>query len=171
MQYARAAEMLVNPLPKPLPTPRPALTLVVDRVGPLPFVAPNPDRGVGPRLAPAACEVLVVDDDPSILATVSEILKDEGIRVATATNGREALQILERVKPWVVLLDMRMPIMDGWTFARAARDRGVEVPILVMTAAQDARGWAAEINADGYLAKPFDLGDLLDAVERFRRDT
>jgi CheY-like chemotaxis protein len=171
MSYARAAVMLVNPLPKPFPSPRPPLTLVVDRVGPLPFVAPTPNRGTGPRLDPATCEVLVVDDDPSILATVSEILKDEGIQVVTATNGQEALQILERVKPWVVLLDMRMPVMDGWTFARVARDRGEEVPILVMTAAQDARRWAAEINADGYLSKPFDLGDLLDAVERFRRDS
>ena len=63
---------------------------------------------------------------------------------------------------------MRMPVMDGWGFARALRERGIKLPILVMTAAQDARRWAQEIDAEGYLAKPFDLLDLLSAVERLQ---
>jgi CheY-like chemotaxis protein len=61
---------------------------------------------------------------------------------------------------------MRMPTLDGWGFARALRARGFQVPILVMTAAQDARRWAREIDAEGFVAKPFDLLDLLDAVGR-----
>jgi CheY-like chemotaxis protein len=63
-----------------------------------------------------------------------------------------------------VLLDMRMPILDGWDFASALRERGIILPILVMTAAQDARRWAQEIGAAGYVSKPFELLDLLTAV-------
>jgi CheY-like chemotaxis protein len=110
--------------------------------------------------------ILVVDDDPSIRTTVSEILAMEGYPVETAADGAEALQAVERAQPALVLLDMRMPVMDGWGFARALRDRGLHLPILVMTAAQNARRWAEEIGADGYLAKPFDLLDLLNAVEQ-----
>ena len=111
--------------------------------------------------------ILVIDDDPAIRATVAEILVSEGYAVATATNGADGLQSLDRINPALVLLDMRMPILDGWGFARALQSRGVRVPILVMTAAQDARRWAHEINAQGFVAKPFDLPDLLDAVGRF----
>ena len=110
--------------------------------------------------------ILVVDDDPSILEVVSEILSDEGYDVATASNGAEALDTVERSSPSLVLLDMRMPVLDGWGFARTLKDRQIQLPILVMTAAQDASRWADEIGAAGYLAKPFDLPALLDAVER-----
>jgi CheY-like chemotaxis protein len=110
--------------------------------------------------------VLVVDDDPSILRTVAEILAFEEFPVATATNGAEALQVLERSKPWLVLLDMRMPVMDGWGFMREIRARGLTLPILVMTAAQDARSWAEEVLAAGYLSKPFDMDELLTAIEQ-----
>lgn len=112
--------------------------------------------------------ILVVDDDPSILATVSEILDLEGYPVQTAVNGAEALRVVERMPPSLVLLDMRMPVMDGWDFAGALRQRGLHPPILVMTAAQNAARWAAEIGAAGYVAKPFELDDLLTAVERLR---
>jgi CheY-like chemotaxis protein len=111
--------------------------------------------------------ILIVDDDPSILSTVSDILEFEGYPVATATNGAEALDALDKVHPGLILLDMRMPVLDGWGFARELKDRGVVLPILVMTAAQDASRWAQEIGADGYLAKPFQLMELLTAVQRY----
>lgn len=116
-----------------------------------------------------AAPILVVDDDPAILATIEEILDLEGYPVVTAGNGADALALVERVRPALVLLDMRMPVLDGWGFAREVRARGLDVPILVMTAAQNAQRWAAEIGADGYVAKPFDLFELLDAVGRLRR--
>ncbi len=112
--------------------------------------------------------ILVVDDDQTILKTVADILGLEGYPVTTASNGVEALQVVERTRPSLVLLDMRMPLLDGWGFARQLRARGLSTPILVMTAAQDAGVWAREIGADGYLAKPFDLTDLLDAVASLR---
>ena len=114
--------------------------------------------------------VLVVDDDPAIVSTVETVLRDEGYNVSTASNGRQALTELERNLPSLVLLDMRMPVMDGWAFAAEVRERGVEVPIVVMTAAQDARRWANEIAADGFVAKPFDIDDLLEMVSAHRRE-
>jgi CheY-like chemotaxis protein len=112
--------------------------------------------------------ILVVDDDPTILATVSETLDMEGYNVVTATNGAEALEAVERADPAVVLLDMRMPVLDGWGFLRVARDRGLKLNVVVMTAAADARRWAAEVGAQGVLPKPFELDDLLATVERMR---
>jgi DNA-binding response OmpR family regulator len=113
--------------------------------------------------------ILVVDDDPGIRQTVREILDLEGYPVETAADGAEALRAVERRQPSLVLLDMRRPQLDGWGFARAVRERGLTLPILVMTAAENARRWAEEIGADGYLAKPFELDELLLAIERVRR--
>lgn len=110
--------------------------------------------------------ILVADDDRAILATISEILAMEGYAVVTARNGAETLRQIEEARPALLLLDMRMPGLNGWDVARTLRERGIVVPVLVMTAAQDARRWAEQIGADGYLAKPFDLDDLLTAVER-----
>src|SRR6186997_2331894 len=107
--------------------------------------------------------ILVVDDDPAIRQTVAAILNLEGYPVESASNGEEALRMLERVHPAVVLLDMRMPVLDGWGFMRELKRRTLQPPVLVMTAARDARHWATEIGAQGHLSKPFDLEDLLDA--------
>jgi CheY-like chemotaxis protein len=114
--------------------------------------------------------ILVVDDDPSILAVVSEVLDLEGYPVRTAKDGAEALAVVAQEPLSLVLLDMRMPVLDGWGFVRALRQQEIALPIVVMTAAQDARGWAEEIQAQGYLAKPFELLDLLAAVERLRAE-
>ncbi|MBI3970836.1 MAG: response regulator [Chloroflexi bacterium] len=73
---------------------------------------------------------------------------------------------LDHIRPLLVLLDMRMPVLDGWGFARRLRERGMDLPIVVMTAAQDAKCWAQEIGAAGYVPKPFELPDLINAVER-----
>jgi two-component system, response regulator, stage 0 sporulation protein F len=110
--------------------------------------------------------ILVVDDDPDILQTVVDILADEGYAVVSASNGAEALDMLARVSPAVIVLDMRMPVMDGWQFVQALPPSQRATPIIVMTAAQDARQWAREVGAAGYVAKPFDLLELLDMVAR-----
>src|SRR5688500_90776 len=113
--------------------------------------------------------VLVVDDDTSILDTVSSILTGEGYYVVSAATGEEALEAVARKQPALMLLDMRMPVMDGWAVARALRERGIKVPIVVMTAAESAKRWADEVGAEGFLAKPFGLDDLLATVARFRK--
>jgi DNA-binding response OmpR family regulator len=111
--------------------------------------------------------VLVVEDDPDLLSLVEMILVDAGYRVRTARDGRAALARVGEEMPGLVLLDMRMPVMNGWEFAREFRARHDRAaPIVVVTAAENARARAEEIDADGFLAKPFDLADVLSAVER-----
>ena len=131
-----------------------------------------PPRGgaAGPRAGGDGHQstVLVVDDDTSILDTVSSILSGEGYDVVSAATGQEALAAVARKQPLLILLDMRMPVMDGWAVARALREQGISVPIVVMTAAESAKRWADEVGAEGYLAKPFGLDELLSTVERFR---
>ena len=115
--------------------------------------------------------ILVVDDEPTIRSLVAQVLEWEGYPVVTATNGAEALEIIESAakRPLLVLLDMRMPVLDGWGFMRAVAERGLKLSVVVMTAAADARRWAREVGAIDVLAKPFELDELLAAVQRFRK--
>jgi CheY-like chemotaxis protein len=112
--------------------------------------------------------VLVVDDDKDIVYSIDMALSDEGYEVLTAADGAEALTVLQQRVPKVILLDMRMPVMDGWQFARAYRRRpGSHAPIVVVTAARDAAERAAEIEAEDVLPKPFRIDDLLQMVGRY----
>jgi CheY-like chemotaxis protein len=118
----------------------------------------------------ASEHVLIVEDQPEIRELVSIVLEGEGYRVTTADNGADALDHVAREPVDVVLLDMRMPVMDGWAFAKAYRKRpGPHAPIVVLTAAQDAAGRAAQIQADDYLGKPFNVDDLIKIVARHAR--
>ena len=111
--------------------------------------------------------MLVVDDDADIRDFMELGLRDAGYRVLSAHNGSAALDVLSSDASDLILLDMRMPVMDGWAFARAYRERPLpRAPIVVVSAAVDAARRAAEIGADGYLAKPFDLKELTEAVRR-----
>jgi two-component system, chemotaxis family, chemotaxis protein CheY len=111
--------------------------------------------------------VLVVDDDAAIRDAVRDVLESEGIAVETATDGADALEKVSHHRPRLVLLDMRMPVLDGWAFASVLRERGVTLPVVVMTAAADASRWAEEIGAIGVVAKPFGVAELVNAVRRF----
>ncbi len=127
-----------------------------------------PDHGESGQQPVSGTPVLIVEDDPTLLAAVKDVLAWEGYPVVTATNGAEALEVVAQQAVSLVILDMRMPVMDGWAFAAALRQREIDLPLLVMTAAPNAQQWAEEIGASGHLAKPFDLDDLLDAVSRYR---
>lgn len=110
-------------------------------------------------------EILVVDDDVEIREMLQMALADEGYDVLCASDGAAALALLDQHSPSVILLDMRMPVMDGWAFARAYAARpGPHAPILVMTAAVDAARWAREVGASASVPKPFDLNRLIEAV-------
>jgi CheY-like chemotaxis protein len=81
--------------------------------------------------------VLVVDDDPLIRDTITEILEESGYRVATAAHGKDALNLLQQgPRPDAIILDLMMPVMDGWQFLDAkARDEAIRaVPVLIHTA-------------------------------------
>ena len=112
--------------------------------------------------------ILVVDDDVTIAMTIESVLIEEGYTVVIAHNGKEALEFAEESPPAVILLDMKMPVMDGWAFASAYRQQDKpHAPIIVMTAAHDSRQRASEIAADGFIPKPFDLDELLALINRY----
>jgi two-component system, chemotaxis family, chemotaxis protein CheY len=143
-------------------------------MGPVYAHRPTTERGalrmstVDPKhRSKSPCSVLIVDDDPAIRETLAMLLDSEGYRVQTATNGQEALDQVAQETPALVLLDMQLPIMDGWEFARAVSPkRNGGLRILVMTAGAHAFQAAVATQADGYLAKPFDLANLLAEVHR-----
>lgn len=110
--------------------------------------------------------VLVIDDERPIRDLVSSLLMEEGWPVRAYSNALAALQDITSgaVRPDVILLDMRMPGMDGPQFAEALRAYSSAIPIVVMTAARDARQWAEAIGAAGYLPKPFDIEWVIDTV-------
>ncbi len=109
--------------------------------------------------------VLIVEDDADMQEVMALTLEGAGYHVTRASNGQEALDAVERSLPDVILLDMRMPVMDGWTFAARFHQRhGFRVPIVVCTAAEDAPRRAREVQAAGVLSKPFELDDLLYTI-------
>jgi two-component system, chemotaxis family, chemotaxis protein CheY len=109
--------------------------------------------------------ILVVEDDQEIRDFLALVLEGEGYAVRTAPNGAVALDLLRQQAADLILLDMRMPVMDGWAFVPAYRDQpGPHAPIVVLTAARDAQQTAREVEADAHLGKPFNLDDLLAVV-------
>jgi len=112
--------------------------------------------------------VLVVDDDPAIREFVGQALEDEGYEVRLAVNGQDALTTLFEWQANLIVLDLMMPTMDGWTF----RDRQREVaslagiPVIVMSAARNLVGQTDRLAANAILPKPFDLDTLLMETER-----
>jgi DNA-binding response OmpR family regulator len=110
-------------------------------------------------------EVLVVDDDPWIRAVVVNSLRLEGYAVREAADGRQALEKIDEHEPCLILLDMQMPELDGWGLVRELKRRGLNLSIVVMTAGTDAAQAAQDVEAMGFVGKPFALRDLLAKVE------
>lgn len=110
--------------------------------------------------------ILLVDDEASILHVLTEVLRDEGYTVASCSGGAMALEALRSAAspPDLIILDMRMPGMDGWQLAAELRSREIESPLLVMTAGSQARQAASDIGAAGYLGKPFDIDQFIGSV-------
>jgi CheY-like chemotaxis protein len=111
--------------------------------------------------------ILVVDDDPDLREFLRLMLTSMGFDVTSAANGREALDDMEGHDPDLILLDMKMPVMDGWEFCRALEGRDARPPVVVLTAAPDPAGRAAEVHAEGWLGKPFEYADLEAIVRKF----
>lgn len=118
-----------------------------------------------------ARSILVVDDSEEIRDIVVETLIDEGYAVACAGNGAVALAMLERTNPVLVLLDLNMPILDGWGFARCLAARPMHIPIVIVTATENIALHAEAMGAAGYIRKPFALDELLGMVARVYRTT
>ena len=117
--------------------------------------------------------ILVVDDDTNILAIIEMYLKKEGYTVATCTRGDTAIDAFRSVKPTLVLLDVMLPGMDGWTVLEKLRSEST-VPVIMLTAKGDTldRIQGLELGADDYIPKPFNPLELVARVKaQIRRYT
>jgi two-component system, chemotaxis family, chemotaxis protein CheY len=108
--------------------------------------------------------VLVVDDDADIRALLVGVLTDEGYHAESAPNGKDALAILDRWRADAIILDLMMPVMDGWTFVERLREAGREIPIVILSAAGELGRHAARIGAADAIAKPFDIDTFLPRI-------
>jgi len=114
--------------------------------------------------------ILVVDDDPSILKFVSANLTARGYAVTTASNGAQALDIIDREMPDLIILDIMMPRVDGLTLCQRVREFS-SVPIIILSAREheDQKVQALDLGADDYLTKPFGVRELLARVRAVLR--
>src|SRR3972149_1065256 len=114
--------------------------------------------------------VLVVDDEARLVDLVRAYLSQPGYRVASAPNGREALFVARQEKPDLIVLDLMMPEMDGYTFLQHHR-RERNTPVIVLTARddQDDKVVGLELGADDYLTKPFRPRELLARIRAVLR--
>jgi DNA-binding response OmpR family regulator len=112
--------------------------------------------------------ILVVDDDPQVRQWIQDVLEGEGLEVATAAEGRQALDVAARRQPALVVLDVTLPGgLHGADVGKGLRAAlGSHIPILVITADGRAAEKAAQVRAFAYLQKPFTMDELLAAVRR-----
>ena len=117
-------------------------------------------------------KILVADDERDLLNTVRAYLEDAGFQVLVVTNGRDAITAVRHDKPDLVILDLMMPVMDGWETARHIRREGA-IPIIMLTARVDDADKIAglEMGADDYITKPFSPRELVARVRAVLRRT
>jgi CheY-like chemotaxis protein len=121
-------------------------------------------------MSPPRREVFVIDDDLDILEAMTFVLEDAGYHVLTATNGAEALERLRaHVAPNLILLDLMMPIMNGWQFLaeQSSDPKLAGIPVVLVTGAGQASQRARSLGVAGYLEKPVDIGQLLSTTRRY----
>ena len=121
--------------------------------------------------AETRARILLVDDDAEILEATSQVLREWGYAVDEARDGITALSLLRGARPDLMLVDLMMPGMDGWTLIERVRQEQVAqgVPIVVFSADRDTREKARSLKADAYLRKPFELEELQAVMERLVR--
>ncbi|MFL5291936.1 MAG: ATP-binding protein [Myxococcales bacterium] len=121
-----------------------------------------------PALEPGRARILVVDDDRAMLDATSSVLRDWGYAVDEAGDGETALRLLRAAKPDLMLVDLMMPVMDGWALVVRMRQDGLAeaVPLVVFSADSEANAHAKDLNAAAALRKPFSLEELQSVVGR-----
>lgn len=111
--------------------------------------------------------ILIIEDEPIIRETLKDSLELEGYQVTAVENGKEGLEMVHRMeRPCLILLDLMMPVMNGFEFLEK---KGNEVaiatiPVIIVSAFPDQ---AKKINANGFVKKPIDLDLLLDFIKRY----
>jgi CheY-like chemotaxis protein len=117
--------------------------------------------------------VLIVDDDAAIRKMLVEALSLEGFHTETARDGREALGVLKQGKRWIILLDLMMPVMDGWQvcgYLSEHPELRQQCSIILMSAGEKLEQ-ARDLTVEGYLAKPFDIEQLLECLAPFASES
>lgn len=119
-------------------------------------------------MSTAKSVVLVIDDQPGIRRLLMEVLSEEGYVVITAGNGYEGLQAVKEYKPDLILMDMKMPGMDGIETLRELKKIDQEDRVIMMTAYGELEmvNQAQEIGASGYITKPFDINTLCQLISQ-----
>lgn len=116
-------------------------------------------------------EILVVEDNKANQVLIKKMLEKVGFKVNVAGNGKEALEKIKEKTYSLIIMDMQMPVMDGYTATRKIREKGLKVPVIALTA-HTLRGDEAkslEAGCDGYLGKPVKQKELIDAIVYFLR--
>jgi CheY-like chemotaxis protein len=108
--------------------------------------------------------VLIVEDNADLLETVGQVLEKDGFEVELAENGREALNILKRRRPFLIILDLMMPVMNGWEFLQLFQANRMmsDIPVIVCSAAKDQNVTGVE-----FMRKPLDLDQLVRVVHGY----
>lgn len=108
--------------------------------------------------------VLIADDDPDILDLIGALLAEEGFQTLAFTDGLAALHAIRTERPALAIIDLAMPVMDGWELIQRLRDEpGERLPIIAMSASMYAPP-EDQLQVDAYLSKPFDLEELVEHV-------
>jgi len=114
----------------------------------------------------APCAVLLVEDDDGVREMLAAALDLEGMEVKTAANGELALALLERWRPHVIVLDLNMPVMDGWAFRQAQRGQAsiADIPVIVFSASFQGKDRVATLDAAAFVSKPCDIDHLMGVI-------
>ena len=114
-------------------------------------------------------KILIVDDQFGIRILLNEVFQKEGYKTVQAANGVQALEIAEKEKPDLVLLDMKIPGMDGIEILKRMKERTKDIKVIIMTAygELDMIQEAKDLGALTHFAKPFDIDDLRTAVKQY----
>ncbi len=110
-------------------------------------------------------KILIVDDELAILRILSIKLKISGYDVVTACGGQEALEKIESAKPNLMLLDVIMPVVDGFEVLQKLRKIS-KMPVIVLSARPENEQKALSLGANDFLAKPLDVNELVDRIEK-----
>jgi len=131
----------------------------------------NDQNDVNSNVILQGSRILVVEDEETLAVGLEFNLSEEGYEVMVARDGKEALKLFDKHRFDLVILDIMLPIYDGFEVAKKMREKSLQIPIMILTAlsAADDRIQGLEIGADDYITKPFHLKELLLRVKRMLR--
>src|SRR5438874_7615102 len=125
-------------------------------------------------MEPSADDILLIEDDDGLGAILAAVLQDQGYRVTWVSNGREALDHLRTEQPpRVILLNLVMPVMDGWEFREQLKQIPdlAELPVVVLSGVRNLERKAASLGATDSFTKPYNLKEVIETVLQYCQPT